>query len=258
MAALPFPDQAQGAAMSIIKKIDPRSALICAFLLSCQIACLAHIAASLCALGGAAMLFLCQGRPGKPAIRSLCQANAFILFLWLIVPWTTPGQEIWRWRFIVITDMGLELALLASIKANAIMLIFLTLVAPISPSMLGSALYKMKVPRQLVWMLLLMGRNIHLLAREWRRLGQAARLRGFRARANWHSYKTIAAMLAILLLRTHERAEILRQAMLLRGFSGKLPCLALPGPGWRDAAFCCLAALFAAVLAFVEIRPGLF
>ncbi len=53
----------------------------------------------------------------------------------------------------------------------------------------------------------------------------ALRLRGYRNRANLHSYRTIGAVTGALLVRGWERGERVGQAMRCRGFDGRFRSL---------------------------------
>lgn len=214
-------------------------------------ACLQNMAACWLALAiGAAMLALARPKPEK-ALARLGAANLFILALWLITPWTTPGEAVLSWRGFAITRQGLDLCLALTLKANAIVAVFLALVAPLSLSGLAAGLKALRCPQKLVWLILLMERNVFILKNEWRWMLEAAKLRGFAPRTSRHTYRTLAAMLALLLARAHDRGQKLHEAMLLAGFDGSVPFRPLPGPGSRDFTFLILMlACSAAMIAF--------
>jgi cobalt/nickel transport system permease protein len=66
-------------------------------------------------------------------------------------------------------------------------------------------------------------------------------VRGFRNRANLHSYRTIGQVAGTLLVRSAERSERVGQAMRCRGFDGEFHSLSDFQTEWPD------------VLAFVVI-----
>lgn len=243
-----------GAASSVIAApIDPRSRLLLAAVLSVAIACLTNLRGALAALGIAFLLLSLCRPPLARFLKSLAAANIFILFIWLLVPFTAPGDPLFRWGFLALTRQGVDLCLLATVKGNALLIIFLAMVAPMSITCLGNALRTLHCPDKLTWLFLLMGRNIHLLAREWKSLQQAAKLRGFRPGNDKNTYRTLASMLALLLMRSHDRAMRMREAMLLRGFTGKLPA----GAPLRFTSKDVLAAIFLlACLAFIWLMEA--
>lgn len=210
---------------SFIQRIDPRVRVLLAVLLAVALAPLRQLTA--CCLGlalGGLLLSLARAPLGALG-RRLAAVNVFILFLWLVTPWTTPGTVVWQWHFIQVTQEGLRLSLLVTLKSNAIACVFLALVASLPATTLGHALERLGCPDKLVFLFLFTGRYIHLLAGEWQDLMTAARLRGFRARTDMHTYRTVASLLGLLLVRSHDRALRTREAMLLRGFSGRFHTL---------------------------------
>ena len=194
-----------------------------ACILSCVFACLTTLPAAFLALA-IGFCLLCLSRASWRSVwPRLAAANLFVLFMWLVVPLTSPGPPIWQWGFFAISATGLWLCLLLTLKANAILAVFLALVAPMSLTVLARALCGLRCPERLAWLLLLLERNVHILGREWRTLRAAASLRAFEPASGMRAYRTYGAMLAQLLLRAHDRGQRLHEAMLLAGFNGRLP-----------------------------------
>lgn len=237
---------------SVYGALDPRSALCGAFLLSALIACLGNLTACVAAFCVCLFIVILAAPEASVFFGRLLAANAFILLVWITVTWATPGAVIWQWGFLKITDAGARLAALVTLKANAIFCLFMALIFPVSVSKLGGAMRKLGFPAKLIWIILLMGRNIQVLRGEWRAMSEAARLRRFRPGNNWRTYKTIAALLAIFLVRARERAEKTREAMLLRAFSGALPETADFAFSRVDVFFALFLGLFAVALLGLE------
>ena len=74
----------------------------------------------------------------------------------------------------------------------------------------------------------------------------ALRVRGYRNRAIAHSYRTIGHVAGTLLVRGHERAERVGQAMRCRGFDGRFRSLTAFHTTLRDVV-CCLIVVSGAV-----------
>jgi cobalt/nickel transport system permease protein len=55
---------------------------------------------------------------------------------------------------------------------------------------------------------------------EYQRLMKTLKIRGFYPRTNLHTYRTYAYLVGMVIVRSHDRAERVRAAMLCRGFSG--------------------------------------
>lgn len=121
---------------------------------------------------------------------------------------------------LVATVEGVGLAARITLKANAILLVFIALVATMPVATLGHALHRLAVPDKLVHLLLFTYRYIHVMEKEYKRLHNAAVIRGFRPRTDRHTYKTYAYLVGMLLVRSLARAERVYDAMLCRGFQG--------------------------------------
>lgn len=231
-------------------KFSKQGLLLCAFLLCVAVACLTRMGPAVAALAlGLGLCFF-----GKPdlqiTLKRLFVANLFLLLLWLTTPWTTPGDTIWQAGPLHITTQGVALCALVTVKANAVLVIFFAMTAGIGVVGLGNALLKLHCPNKLVLLFLLMGRNVAVIRLQWHKLETAAKLRGFKLQASLRAYKTFAVMLATLIIRASERAQVCHEAMLLRGFNGFLH--AGPGDAWtaRDGILLGLCA-FATVMLFI-------
>lgn len=231
---------------------DPRGALFCALILSIVLACLQNLGACIAGLGVALVLIILSRQPLAMCLRRLAAVNIFILFIWLIVPWTTPGNTAWQWGILRITYQGIHLSLLGSIKANAILCVFFALGGSLTLSQWGGALRSFHIPHKLVWIFLLAGRNVFFLGEELQKLLDAAKLRAFEVRANLHSWRFLATMLGLLLVRAHARAERQHEAMLLRGFSGKIPFTLQSRFGIADTVFCGAIGCCVTLLCLIE------
>ena len=84
----------------------------------------------------------------------------------------------------------------------------------------------------LVLLTLLAHRYVFVLGDELRRLRVALRVRGFRAKANRHGYRTLGHVVGATLVRGSDRAERVADAMRCRGFDGRFHTLA----GFRTTA----------------------
>lgn len=241
---------------SLFQGIDPRARLASAALLSVCVAVAQTFPACLLGLALGCVLLALSRAPLGRCLRRAGAVNLFVAFLWCVVPWTTPGEPVWSLGPLTVTDAGLRLALLTTLKANAIFLLVTSLTAAMDISAMGHALRRLGCPQRLVWLLLFMGRYVHVLTAEWQSLITAARLRCFRPRSDAHTWRTLATLLGLLLVRGHDRARRVHEAMLLRGFTGSFR--PLDSSRWRprdtavSLAFLCCAAL----LIWLELHGG--
>ena len=93
------------------------------------------------------------------------------------------------------------------------------------------------VPRLFARLAQMSLRYLFLLGEELARLRVALRVRGFRNRADAHSYRTVAAASGMLLVRGGARADRVTQAMRCRGFDGTFRTLEKRTTAVRDVLF---------------------
>ena len=67
-----------------------------------------------------------------------------------------------------------------------------------------------------------------------------------------HCYRTLGSMLGLLLVSCHDRAMRCREAMLLRGFDGRLPMLHPLRFGRADLFFCLALSMCLSALCWLE------
>ncbi len=187
----------------------------------------------------------------RALLRRLAAVNLFILFLWVSVPFFTPGEPVAKLGFFTCTRQGLELVWLITLKANAITLLLIACIGTMPASLLGHALQALRMPDKFIYLLLFTYRSIFVLADEWQRLQIALRLRCFAPATNLHTYRTVGYLFALTLTRSLDRSQRVHQAMLLRGFSDRFPAFTLLHFGYLDLFFAVLVALFIAFLLLV-------
>ena len=246
-------DEPFAAGGSFLHRADPRAKLALATGTTCILAVSPGWQAPALALCVGVGLVLWAGLPGRAFWRRMLTVNGFVAFLWVFLPFTTPGAAIGALGPLTVSGPGLTLALLISLKTNAIMLAFLALAATSDAASLGQAMHRLRVPAKLVFLFLFTYRFIHVINDERQRLTTAARLRGFKARSNAHTYRTLASLVAMVLVGAMRRAEMTRRAMLLRGFTGSFSTLRTFRMGARERLFVASGAVYAAVLIVLEV-----
>ncbi len=230
---------------SLLHRLDPRCKLPAALAAAMCIAPLSSPQAAFAALCGATCTILLAHLAPLALLRRVAAVNIFIALLWLVLPFSTPGMPLpGTAQFpLVPTREGLTLALLLTLKSNAIILYFLALAATSGITENGAALRSLGAPRKLTLLFLLTWRYLHVIGQEYSRLATAARIRGFVPASSRHTYRTSANLAAMVLVRSWDRAERVNNAMRLRGFHGVFHSLS-PRPFARgDAAVALLLAL---------------
>ncbi|OIO04765.1 MAG: cobalt ECF transporter T component CbiQ [Desulfovibrionaceae bacterium CG1_02_65_16] len=241
---------------SFLHKADPRAKLTAAVALSCILAVSPSPVGPALGLLAGAVCLVWAGLPahaGRSLLRRLAAVNGFVAFLWVFLPFSTPGETAAVFGPLTATRQGLALAVLVTLKTNAIMCLFLALIATSDAASLGQAMHRLRVPPKLVFLFLFTYRFIHVIGDEQRRLFTAAKLRGFTPRTSLHTYKTLASLLAMVLVGAMRRAEMTRRSMLLRCFHGSFGTLRSFRLGLGEYALLTAAAIFAICLSALEV-----
>jgi cobalt/nickel transport system permease protein len=206
---------------SLLHRLDPRVKIVVAVLFSVVVA-LADNHACLAVAASVAITLLFIARLSfKQVLIRLLAVNTFILFLWLFLPFTYGGEELFSIGPLHATREGIDYALLITIKSNSIVLCLIALIATIPVITLGHALSHLRVPDKLIHLFFFTVRYLQVLHLEYDRLRDAMKIRGFRPRSNLHTYRSLAYLIGMLLIKSFDRAERIRKAMVCRGFQGK-------------------------------------
>jgi cobalt/nickel transport system permease protein len=173
--------------------------------------------------------------------KRLLAANTFTIFLWLTLPLTYGGEEITRLGPVTLSSEGIRLAILISLKTNCIVLSLITLLGTSRIASLGHALEGLHFSRRLCFLLLFSYRYIFVIYQEYQKLSRAAGMRCFVPATTLHTYRTYGYMFGMTLVRSWNRATRVHNAMLLRGFEGRLIPLEQQTVGRSDIAFLVIA-----------------
>ena len=207
---------------SLIHHLDPRVKIVLVFLFSVVVAVSTRFVVLVSALAlGVCVTWLARV-PIKGLLRRLAPVNMLIIFLWFFLPFTVEGEPLFSVGPLVGTHEGVLYAARISIKSNVIMIMLIALVASTSILTLGHAMHELRVPKKIVHLFFFTYRYIHVIHREYLRLVNAMKVRGFRPGTNMHTYKTFAYLVGMILVRSSDRAQRVHNAMLCRGFRGNL------------------------------------
>ncbi len=207
---------------SFVRRLDPRVKIVAVLLFSVVVAVSNRFEVLLLGLAVGLCIMLLARVPMRQLVRRLIPVNAFVLFLWIFLPFTLKGEPFFSIGSLVGSHEGVLYATRISIKSNAIMLVLIALVASTSVLTLGHAMHELRVPQKMVHLFFFTYRYIHVIYREYLRSVNAMKVRGFRPRTNMHTYKTFAYLVGMLVVRSADRAQRVHNAMLCRGFRGKL------------------------------------
>lgn len=212
---------------SPLHRLDPRWKLA-AWMPTClAIALIRSWAPALAAFALTALLVLLSRLPSAWIVRRLGPLLLLLLLLFGWLPWIVlPGEPAGSFLGIPFSLARMHQVAVLLFKTASIVTLALLLIATTRLENLLKAAHALHLPGMLIQILLLAYRYIFLLSDEFSRLRIALRVRGYRNRADLHSYRTISQVAGTLLIRSEERAERVRQAMLCRGFDGTFRTLA--------------------------------
>lgn len=206
----------------LIAPLDPRVRILAACVFAVVTVALSSHLALTVALGAALAMLAASGLPWRQTLRRMAMMDGFILFMLILLPFSVPGDPIFTiWGFVA-SWQGLWQAIDIALTANAVILALMVLVGTLEPMTLVQALYRLRCPEGLVQLLMFTIRYVDVLRAEYLRLRAAMKVRGFRPRSNWHSYRSFGYLIGMMLIRAIERSERILSAMKCRGFSGRI------------------------------------
>jgi cobalt/nickel transport system permease protein len=159
--------------------------------------------------------------PARPVAKRLLRINTFMLLVVLFVPATTAGSPLFTTLSIQFSREGLLWAVMLTLKANGIILLFTALLGTIELFTLGHAFHHLRVPGKLVHLFMFTLRYLDVLHHEYESLLRAMKTRAFRPRMSLRTYGSYGNLLAMVLVRSLERSERIMAAMKCRGFKGQ-------------------------------------
>ncbi|MBW2437525.1 MAG: cobalt ECF transporter T component CbiQ [Deltaproteobacteria bacterium] len=206
---------------SIIHRLDPRIRVGLTSVYAFVVALSYRFSVLMVALVISSVLIVISQVSVTEVFKRVIWVNVLIFLLWLLLPLTFRGEVLTHIGSIAIYRPGVVLAAQITLKSNAILLAFIALVATMSFATVGHALYRLRVPEKIVYLLLMTYRYVFVIEQEYQRLVRATKIRGFRPGTNANTYRTYAYIVGMLFVRAAARAERVHQAMLCRGFKGK-------------------------------------
>jgi cobalt/nickel transport system permease protein len=217
----PFPCPA-----SPLRRLDPRWKLAALLLAAVLVAAVRTLAPTAAALLGALALAALARLPWRWYLGRVAAVGLFVALFALPLPFLLGGDgPTWTLGPVTVSWYGLSMALFVAAKALTVLTLMLVLLASAPLEDTLKAAHALRVPGLVVQLAVLTYRYIFVLEGELARLRVALRVRGYRNRADRHSYRTVGHVAGALLVRGYERAERVGQAMRCRGFAGRFHSL---------------------------------
>ncbi|SDM11674.1 cobalt ECF transporter T component CbiQ [Halarsenatibacter silvermanii] len=206
---------------SLIHSLDPRIKIVILVMMAAVTAAGKNLFMLVSALVFSLVLVLAAGLRTKKVIKRLSLLNIFIVSIWILIPFTYPGEVLAAAGPFTVTSDGIIYALRITLRSNAVMLAVFALLSTSSVSSLMQALKYFHVPKKLIYLFFFVYRYIFVLQDEFSNMQKSVEGRGFTPATSVHCYKTYAFLIGMLLIKSYERAARVYQAMLARGFKGE-------------------------------------
>jgi cobalt/nickel transport system permease protein len=222
---------------TFLHRLDPRVRLLSALIFSIWIV-LQHQIFTLCiGLCIATWLYTRAHLPHTLLFTKLISLNLFLGLLGVFLPFTTPSEVWLAFLGFNLSQQGLWLFCQLTLKSNTLLLSMTAFLNSMDLITLGYALEQLYVPSKLTRLLLFTSRYLTLLQNNYVQLFRAMRARGFRLKTNLHTYRSIAYLLGMLLIRSVLRAQKIEAAMRCRGYQGDFHRLQTPSLKSHDKWF---------------------
>jgi cobalt/nickel transport system permease protein len=235
---------------SPIDRLDPRTRVLATVGFAVAAAVQDDPVRLLGALLVAVALLAVARLPATLVAQRVAALEVLVLLVVATLPFTLPGDPVARLGPLTASDAGLARALVVALRANAVALAVLALLGGLDATRFGRALAQLRVPSGLVAVLAFATRYVGVLEREWARVLDGMRARGFRPRSDRRTYRALGYLVGAMVVRAFERADRVLEAMRCRGFDGRYPTAAERRYPRREGA---LLALVAAALATFAI-----
>jgi cobalt/nickel transport system permease protein len=207
---------------SYLHNLNPRVKIIGATLFTLATTTTQQFPVAFAAFTLSLSLLLFAQLPLIDILKRILVVNSFTVFLWVTLPLTYGGENSVNIGSLELCTEGILLASLITIKTNAILICFMALISTSTVAQLGHGLERLGLPERLCFLLLFSYRFIFVIYEEYRRLLRAAKIRNFTPGSNIHTYRTFGYLFGMTLVKSYNRSQRVHQAMLLRGFNGKL------------------------------------
>jgi cobalt/nickel transport system permease protein len=166
-------------------------------------------------------LIIASGLKLGSVLKSIRVFFWFILMLWIFLPFSVPGEQIFHIGRMRASVQGMLRALSISLKSTAVVLLIIAFLGTSTVFSLVHAMSHFHMPKKLLYLTFLSYRYIYVIYMEYIKLRDAMRIRGFKPKTNIHTYKSFGYLIGMLLIRSYERSERIHNAMLCRGFHGE-------------------------------------
>lgn len=233
---------------SLIDSLDPRLRVVAACLFALVVVSSEQFLVLLVGLATSLLLARLAKLNFKRTLRRVIAMDMFMIFLIIMLPFTTPGEALFSVAGLPASKEGLLHAFKIALKANAVVLCLLSVVGTMSATTLGYAMARLRVPEKLVHLLLFTVRYLDVIGQEYKRMRRAMQARAFVLRTDRHTWRSIGYLIGMLLVHSLERSERIADAMKCRGYNGRFYLMDEMVLARQDYTFMVMGSLFLATL----------
>ncbi|MHC1631019.1 MAG: cobalt ECF transporter T component CbiQ [Methanotrichaceae archaeon] len=208
---------------SSIHRWDPRAKIASILALIFSIVLLKSFPIALLGLSVAVCMLLISRLPLSFVARGIKWPAIFLLTFLLILPFTTKGEEIVTSDMLSFSMNGLVLGMLMLTRGLAAVILIYPLVgsAPFNTTIL--ALKRLGLPDVVTQIFLFAYRYFFLLYDQLQSMNKSLASKGFVKRTDTHTAKVMGTAIGMLFIRSYESSDRVYQAMISRGYNGRLP-----------------------------------
>jgi cobalt/nickel transport system permease protein len=207
---------------SMIHRMDIRAKIISILAAAMIISSCSTIPAALISAAFAILLTLFSGIPLSYYLKKVYYPLIFLIPLFIFLPFSSGGEALISiWIFNIYTD-GILISLLISIKVISIIILINIMISTATFRDTAAALRTLKIHDKMLNIILFTYRYFFVFFEALRKMKVALTLRGSKNRSTAKSLGTSANLAGSILVRSYEQTERIYQAMLLRGYSGRI------------------------------------
>jgi cobalt/nickel transport system permease protein len=174
----------------------------------------------------------------------------------IVLIFSIPGKPFYTLGFLTISEEGVLRAFLISLKAFSVILLIFPMLATMKFVTFIKTLEKLRVPNKLVQIIALTYRYIFVFLNETQRTLRSVESRGFRRKTRLFNLRIMGNIIGMLLVRSYERGQHVYEAMVSRGYDGRIGCLRkfeMCSEDWLKAFMILAMAVLLHLLAFINL-----
>jgi cobalt/nickel transport system permease protein len=207
---------------SIIHSMDIRAKIISILAAALIISSCRTIPAALISAAFTLLLTLLSGITLKFYLKKIYYPVIFLIPLFVFLPVSSGGETIFSAGPVNIYSDGIFISTLICIKVITIIILINIMISTATFRDTAAALRKLRVHDKMLNIILFTYRYFFVFFEALRKMKIALTLRGSEKRSTVKSLGTSANLAGSILVRSYEQTERTYQAMLLRGYSGRI------------------------------------